>query len=198
MAGTVSTVDGLGYEEVGQEVTLTDILSGTNVYGTTSGVFAKLESTTAVITSGTVATINIDYADKKGVYIDNMPTEANLSGGMWVIGSAGSATTPVPLLKPVNWPNGTPLGICLADISSGGTPDVLVRGFYHGLYSEDAALAVGDVIQCGVGGSSVGRGGSYSCVMSIGSDTAYFDAGFARGVCVMAAGSEEVAAVYLW
>lgn len=35
MAGTNSTVDGMGFEEANQETTSTEVISGTNIYGTT-------------------------------------------------------------------------------------------------------------------------------------------------------------------
>jgi len=44
----------------------------------------------------------------------------------------------------------------------------------------------------------LGAGGAYNCVKSVGSDTPQFDGGGPRGTCIMAQGSEAVAAVYLW
>ena len=44
MAGTNSTVDGMGFEESNQEVTNTEVISGTNIYGTNiSGNQARFE-----------------------------------------------------------------------------------------------------------------------------------------------------------
>ncbi len=45
MASTNSTIDGMGFEEVNQEVTFTKVISGTNIYATTciSGNQAQFE-----------------------------------------------------------------------------------------------------------------------------------------------------------
>ena len=51
MASNVSTIDGLGFEEVNQ-ASSTEIISGTNVYGTT-GSFGTVK-----VTTGNIATVN--------------------------------------------------------------------------------------------------------------------------------------------
>src|SRR3990167_870516 len=50
--------DGMGFEEVNETVTSTAIISGTNIYGTTSGLFSKVQATTSNLGATTTTTVN--------------------------------------------------------------------------------------------------------------------------------------------
>ncbi len=125
-----------------------------------------------------------------GTIINDITAAEVISGGMWVIGSAASGTTPNYVAKGGKFGDGTPLGICLATTASGSKPDILTRGVYHGLVAE-ATINAGDAIVPGAGAAK-------NCVTSVGSGAAQFDAGDVRGICLMGGGSKATVSVYLY
>lgn len=168
------TIDGLGFEEVNQDVTNTGIVVATTISGGNSNLSGNL-------TAG--SSLQLNYSNNNGTKIINLVAEAIISGGMWVVGSAASGTSVSPVLKPAPANTGQPLGICLANVASGAAASVLVQGFYHGLIAE-ASLSQGVGVSCGAGGS-----------LKTAKAAA---AGTTRGTVVMGAGSEGVIGVYLW
>jgi len=199
------TVDGLGFEEVNQTVTSTAVISGTNVYGTTSVESATLSGTNVYaatkVQSDTVqsdvtisgvnarvandltigSSVNLPYTLDEGMVINNIAAEAIITGGMWVEISGASGTTPSFVAKGTEEP--MPVGICLATVASGANASILTRGPYHGIVAE-ATLSTGD-------GFAVGAGNALNCAKATG-------AGVNRGIVTMGAGSEGVCAVYLY
>lgn len=198
-------VDGLGFEEVGQTVTSTETISGTNVYGagsvTGDKVIAEVMfsgaqaySTGSLIGDRVVAEVDArvaksviqPYVDGEGNIVDNIPAEAGISGGMWVAVSGASGTTPSHVAKPL--PTGTgrgAMGICLATVASGTAsyPEILTRGFYKGIIAE-TGMEAHDQIAPGVGAAF--------------NTAAMAGAGSGRGMVTMGGGSEATIAVYLF
>lgn len=117
----------------------------------------------------------------EGIVINNLTADAVITGGMWVCGSAGSATTPAPVATPVA--GGYPLGICLTTTASGANPPILVRGYYSGVLAEATVNACV--------GFAAGVAASSNAMKAAA-------AGITRGTTVMGAGSEAYGAVYLF
>lgn len=146
-------------------------VSGTNIYAktqiTADNVLADQHQTAFTVNEGDVIT--------------TLPAEAIISGGMWVIGSAGSATAPSYVAVPLNADHA--LGIALADTASGSNVQILTKGLYKGCIAEAT-------INAGVG-FAVGDGAALNCVK-------VSAAGLTRGFAIMGAGSEEETSVYLY
>ena len=174
-SSTVTIIEGSGTTT---KVTSTDgvftNLSGTNVNATDASVAGSTTLAGPLLES---------YADGRGNVIQNLAAEAIISGGMWVVGSDASGTTPTFVAKPAPVHAGQPLGICLSTTASGSNAPILTRGFYKGLIAEDT-VAVGD-------GVSMGSGAKINTVLPA-------VAGHTRGTVMMGGGSEAVVSVYLW
>jgi hypothetical protein len=164
------------------------------------------QSLTGALVVGSDATLNKDatvagditigssiyrsYVDGEGDVINNIPAEVVISGGMWVIGSAISGTTPSPVCKAGSFYQGTPLGICLTSTESGACPPILVKGVYKGLIA-DGNIAAGQVVQPGLGAAM-------NTVVGIGSDVNTYGVAYPKGIALMGGGSEAVTQIYLW
>lgn len=187
-------------------VIVTGKITGADINVTGSVVAASVETTgslvaaTKVIGQSITATgsivgprnivvgssVELPITANNGIVITTLPAVANISGGMWVTGSAVSGTTPTYLAKPL--PTGAgrgALGICLAYTASGTAsyPTILTRGLYKGIIAE-GTVSAGDMIAPGVGAAL------NTCVVAAG--------GSARGYCLMGAGSEGTCSVWLW
>jgi len=205
-------VDGMGFEEVNQEVTSTAVISGTDVYGTGSvhspnGLFTTMSGTNiyaqtkvqsdilqsdATISGVTArvsndltvgSSINMGLTASEGIVVTNVAAEAIITGGMWVMVSGASGATPSYVAKPAPAHTTQPAGICLATVASGATASIITRGAYNGIIAEDT-VDVG-------AGVSMGSGAKLN--------TALPDVGGAiRGTCIMGGGSEAVIGIYLF
>lgn len=186
----------------GSTATFTGNISGVNLALTTNITAVSLSGTnvyakTTIQGDNVYADNNIyqDYADQKGgIIIDNIPAEENISGGMWVIGSAASGTTVSPVAKIGSFYMGYPLGICLAYTTSGTAsyPSILTRGFYKGLVAEGNCYA-GELV-------GPGKGPACNCALTVGSsDVNAFNTRIPRrGIALMGGGSEATISVYLF
>jgi len=98
-------VDGMGFEEVNQEVTLTEIVSGNYIYATTSANTALLNATTVDATTISGTSIRVDSeglvhsiaAGSPYTYGYKLVTGSNtLSAGsnLWVVFPTAFAGTP--------------------------------------------------------------------------------------------------------
>lgn len=168
----------VGINVTGSITSSTNIATSTNVTATGSFVGSDAYTALSLIQPGNLS--------GEGIIINNIPCETNISGGMWVVGSAASGTTPAYVLKAAAASTCFPLGICLATTASGTSnkPEVLVKGLYKGIVAE-GTISVGDQVK-------MGAGAGLNCALK---QTAGSDA---RGVCVMAGGSEATISVYLF
>ena len=199
------TTDGLGFEEVNQEVTNTAVISGTNVYGATSVQSPTIVASTSLsgttVNASTVnaasinATTGMDsptVSDSTGspYNVGNVYTtftaETNITGGMWVnvSGKAGGAT----MVARAAGAGMTPLGVATADVSSGATASILARGVRY-MVAEDT-LNNGTTFGMGVASELDTVRPSVSGTAG-GIDSA-------RGVVLAGAGSGGDALVYIW
>ena len=197
VAGTVQGLNVIGTTSLsGANAFVTNVVASTLVSGT--GVNTAVISGTnlrfnnAVVNGSVIATGDVKtsasfvhpYTTSTGIVIDNIATETNVSGGMWVVGSAASGTTPAVVLKAAAASQAWPLGIALADTASGGTPSILARGYYRGLIA-DETLAAGNQIAMGAGGAL-----NTVKLAITGSNS--------RGTVIMGAGSEGAVLAYLY
>lgn len=120
-----------------------------------------------------------------GTIVNAFTAEAIISGGMWVMASGASGTTPSIVAKPAPANTAQPLGICLTTTASGSAPNVLVQGRYKGIIAE-ANMNVGV-------GFSMGAGAALNTIKASA-------AGTTRGTILMSAnsGTSTEAIVYLW
>jgi len=155
----------------------TGVLSGTNLRFNNSIANGSAQAASWIF----------PYADAQGTVINNLNAEAIISGGMWVVGSAASGTTPTIVLKPAATNELGPLGICLANVASGTAARLLVQGFYQGLVAE-ATLSAGMQFAAGAGGAL--NAAKVAASGNVESN--------ARGTVLMGAGSEGTILAYLW
>lgn len=173
----------------------------------TSGTFTVTSVGTETVTTETATTQNatvlnvtgsanvdkryITYGNARGTIEDGITAAAVISGGMWVMAIAGSATTAVPLAYPAPASTGQPLGICLTTTASGANPPILKQGYYQGVVAE------GDIYSGA--GFKMGAGAALNCVAPLGGSPAAINSvGKARGTIVMGGGSQATVSVYLW
>ena len=201
------TVDGLGYEEVGQlgsqvaSLFLTGSIdagaqiSGLNVFATGSVQTGRLFAASTISGAGLVNAANVVVAgsvDADVVYnnagspyynglVLQFTSETVITGGMWVTVS-GAAGTAAPLARAAA-ASTTPLGIATATAGSNATVNVLVAGL---------AYLVADTTVANATQIRMGAGGALNTVAQATVGTG------ARGVALAGAGSEGVALVYLW
>ena len=132
----VGLVDGLGGEEVNQEITITEIVSGTNLFAAGS------------VTAGQVVTDNNLHLAAgspfgKGVVIQ-LSARSNISGGTFVSASGNLAfAAPANTLFPIGVAEqGT-------DVASGGTVNVITHGIVPVI--AEATIAIGQGVIMGAG-----------------------------------------------
>lgn len=182
------TVDGLGFEEVNQEVTSAAIISGTNIYAAGSVNAAKstittLGATTFSATTGSITTsvsTTVKTADEiltagspyqQGIIIQ-LPARTNISGGQWVSCSGNKA---MAASVPVN----QPLGVCKTTVASGGTCDVIIKGVVPMVADGTVTIETGVRPGAGAAGNTVqpyvaGSGARYATLDSAASGGTVF------------------------
>jgi hypothetical protein len=150
---------------------------------------ASINATAATITTGTITNATISNAEvplvaSKGITVTNIKAEVVISGGMWVVGSAASGTSPNIVAKPatVGTAASNALGIALATVASGAEVSVLTQGTYKGLIAADTIVA-GE-------GFVPGSGAAINSILPA-------TTGKSLGVAVMGAGSGGETLVYL-
>ena len=144
--------DGLGGEEVNQEVTTTAVVSGTNVYGTTSVQSASVIGT--IVSGGNVYS-NADVQAKQDVVLGAgspfgygvvipMTARSNISGGMFVSASGNLAYAAAASTK-------HPIGMAQpgTNVASGGTVNVVTHGVVPAV--AEGTIAVGAPAMMGAG-----------------------------------------------
>lgn len=194
--------DGLGKEELvytsgASMYTQNPIINGSLTVFEDIAIHKSLAVTgSAVITSDISATdVKISQSVihsagspfKEGTIINQLPTNAIISGGMWTAGSgvAGSEAISMPAWASCS----QPLGYCVATTASGSNPEILTQGIAP--FIAEADISAGDSVK-------MGAGGALNCVVAIGSqDDVFADVGKGRGIAVTSAGSEETLFVYL-
>lgn len=151
--------DGLGYEEVNQEVTLTEIVSGTNIYGAGSitspvAVLTTMSGTNLFCagsaTAGQLVTSNNLLFSAGSPYgkgmVVQMTARAAVSGGQFVMASGNLVFPAVASTK-------FPLGIAQPglNVASGGTVNVIMRGIVPVVAEGTVAIGCSAIMGSGAG-----------------------------------------------
>ena len=153
----VGLKDGLGYEEVNQEITLTEIVSGTNIYGagsitspvavltTMSGtnLFCAGSVNAGQIVSSNNVLLSAGSPYGKGIVLQ-MTARGVISGGQFVMGSGNLAMVAAASSK-------APLGVALpgVNVASGGTVNIIHKGVVPVV--AEGTIAIGAPAMMGAG-----------------------------------------------
>jgi len=188
------TKDGLrrtNFRIINLDVAGSTTINTINVTG--SATFSgEIDATLGSVTAGALIAYNdlevsksifTSANNEEGTIINNIPAEAIISGGMWVVGSAASGTTMAMVSKPSASTTTVPLGICLGTTASGAFPNIQIKGQNNSIIADTTVIAGASV--------SAGSGGAHNTGITT------TVAGRGRAIALRGAGSEGLLSVYL-